>query len=168
VYSLVGGLVLGPACEACWRLQLVPENSRGSIWSILLCLPWGCKLVQSSPQLLHWGSHAQSYSWLQVSTSASIMLLQSLSGDIYIMFLSASTSRVVSGFGGCTCNGTPGRAVPGQPLPQSLLHIFVPMFSLDRNNSELHFCKGCDILFKAEVSKVSFKNYLAMDQIVPI
>jgi hypothetical protein len=61
----------------------------------LLLPPWGCQLpqlLQSHPQLLHWGTHAQSNGWLQTSASVFVRLWQSLTGDSHISLLLESTS----------------------------------------------------------------------------
>jgi hypothetical protein len=80
--SLVGGLVPGSFGER-------------SGWFILLFFLWGCKplrLLQSFSWHLHWGPCSQSNVWLQASTSVSVRPCQSLSGDIHVSLLSASTS----------------------------------------------------------------------------
>jgi hypothetical protein len=80
VYSLVGGLVSG--------------SSGVTDWFILLFLLWGCKLLPllwSFLYLLHKGLCTQSNGWLRAFTSEHVMHWQTLSGDSYIRFLSAST-----------------------------------------------------------------------------
>ena len=76
-----------------WDLWDCAGGGRDSVWLILLCLR-GCKpfqLLQSFPLLLHWASIAQSDDWLQAPAFVPVRLWQSLSGDIHIRFLSAST-----------------------------------------------------------------------------
>jgi hypothetical protein len=78
VYSLVG--------------DLVPGNSGGSGWLILLSFLWGCKLLQllqSFPYLL-FGVLVLSPmdGWLQESASVLVRIWQILSRDIHIRLLS--------------------------------------------------------------------------------
>ena len=62
------------------------------IWLVdIVVLPMELKtlqLLQSSPQLLCWGPHAQSDGWLRASASVFARFWQSLSGDSYTKFLS--------------------------------------------------------------------------------
>jgi hypothetical protein len=70
VYSLVG--------------SLVPGNSGGSGWLILLLFLWGCKpiqLLQPLPELLHWDLCTQSDVWLHTSASVLVRIWQGLSGE---------------------------------------------------------------------------------------
>jgi hypothetical protein len=118
---------MGPSMCTPWFGGSVPGSSGDSGWLMLSFFLWGCKplqLLQSFPQILHWGPCDQSDVRLQASTSAYKRLWHSLSGDIYIRFLPASISQhqQVSRFGGCTWDGPPGGTVPGQLLPQSLIH----------------------------------------------
>ena len=55
-----------------------------------LFFPWGYKPLQllwTTLQILHWGPHAQSNSWLLVSASVFVGLWQGPSGDSYGMLL---------------------------------------------------------------------------------
>jgi len=65
-------------------------------------------------------------------SSVLVSFLQSLSGDNYIRLLSAIISwhQQTSGFGVCIWNGSPG----GVAFPSVSAPLFVPVFSLDRNN----------------------------------
>jgi hypothetical protein len=63
--------------------------------------------LESILYLLHWGSCAQSSGWLRGFTSVFVRQRQSLSGDIYIRLLSASTT-IVSGFMYCIWDESPG------------------------------------------------------------
>jgi hypothetical protein len=53
-------------------------------------------------------------------------------------------SAIVSGFGVCRWDGSQGGVVSRWPFLQSLFHFFVPVFPLDRNNSELKFFRWVD------------------------
>ena len=56
-------------------------------------------------------------------------------------------AAIVSGFGVCIWDGSPGRAVSGWPFLWSLLYSFFLVFLLDRSNSGLKFWRrvGCPI-----------------------
>jgi hypothetical protein len=96
----------------------------GQVWLVdTVFLPMRCKplqLLQSFPELLHLGPCAQSKGWLQVSASEFVRLWNTAISDFVCkLFLESS---IESGFGVCIWDGSPGRAVFGWSLLQSLLH----------------------------------------------
>jgi hypothetical protein len=100
----------------------------------LLFFLWGCKplqLLQSFPLLLHWGPTAQSNDW---AASNGICTWQDLAEPLRSQLYQAPDSRyflvstIVSGFGVCTWDGSPGWALSGWPFLQSLIYILSPYF----------------------------------------
>jgi hypothetical protein len=121
VYSLVAGPVprssWGLACWDCCSLHGTanPLSSFSPFSNSSTRDPW-----------------AQSSGWLWASTSVFVRFWKRLSGQLY----QASSSKyfrattILSLFGGCIWDGSPGGAVSKWPFLQSLLHALSPYFLL--------------------------------------
>ena len=108
--------------QGCGLLTLLPPS-------------WGCKtpqLFQSLLQILRWRPSAQSNDWLQASASLCQALEEPLRRQPYQTSVSKHfpASTIVSGFGGCIWDRSPGGAASGWPFLQSLLHTLSPYFLL--------------------------------------
>jgi hypothetical protein len=106
MYTLVGGLV--------------PGSSEGTGWFMLLLLLWGCKPLQllgSFLWSLHWGPCLCSVQWLAESFHFCICqaLAEPLRRQLYHATVSKPllASTIVSGFGDCIWDGSPGGVVSG-------------------------------------------------------
>ena len=115
------------------------------LWRLLLVnivLPMG---MQSPSALLVLSLNLplgslSSFHWLAVNicicvSQMLVELYQTPAGKHFL------ASAIVSGFGVCRWDRSQGGAVSGWPFFQSLLHIFVPAFHLDRNNCELNILR---------------------------
>ena len=93
----------------------------------IVVLPMGLQ-TPSAPSVLSLTPQLETLSnvWLQASTSVVIRLWHSLSGDSYQISAPVSkhslASAIVSGFGVCIWDGSPGGTVSGWPFLQFLLH----------------------------------------------
>ena len=78
--------------------------------------------------------------WLVLSISIYTcqMLVESLRNS-HTGLLKQALLQQVLGFGVCSWDGPLGGTASGWPFLQSLFHIFVPVFPLDRSNSWLKF-----------------------------
>ena len=121
VYSLVDGLVPGSSGE--W----------GGVWLVnIVVLPMGLQ-TPSTPSVLSLTpllGTPRSFQWLAVNIHLCICeaLAEPLRRQLYqapfSMHFLAST--IVSGFGNCIWDESPGGAVSGWPFLQTLLHILSP------------------------------------------
>jgi hypothetical protein len=110
-YSLAGGLVLG--------------SSGGSGWFILLFFLWGCKALQLlGPSPNSSTGVPCSVGWLAASIPICIhkVLVKPLRRNPCQAPVSKHFLAIVSGFGVCRWDGSPGGAVSGCHFLQSLLH----------------------------------------------
>ena len=144
---------MGPSMCILW-LVVLSLGALGGLIRWYCCSTHGVansfsSFIQSFPQLYNWGFCAQCNVWLQASTSASIRLWQSLSEDIYIRFLSANSSchQQVSGFSWGTWDGPPKWGSPWTTSLSVSAGLLVLVYSLDRSNSGLKFCKGWVVPF---------------------
>jgi hypothetical protein len=124
VYSLVGGLV--------------PENSGGSAWLILSFFLWSCK--PSAPSVLSRTPPLGPPCSVCIHIYISEALAEPLRRRPYQAPVSKHflTSAIVSGFGGCIWDGSPGGSVC-MAVPSVSALLFVPVFPLHKNNSRLKF-----------------------------
>jgi hypothetical protein len=74
----------------------------------------------------HWGPHDQFNSWASICLCICQDLAEPLRRQLYQAPVSMHflAFAIVSGFGDCIWDGTPGRAVSGWPFLQSLFHTF--------------------------------------------
>jgi hypothetical protein len=137
VYSLVGGLVPG---------------SSGGIWLVLpmglqtsyVVLPMGLQ-TSSAPSVFSLtpplGTQC-SVQWLAVSIR--LCVCQALAGPLRRQLYQASismhflASTIVSAFGDCIWDGSPGGATSRWPFLQSLLHTLSPHFLPSKKDQSIH------------------------------
>ena len=115
---------------------LVPGSSGGSGWLVLLLFLWCCKPFSSFRPSPNSFTGEPVLSWLQ----ALGRLWQSLSGDSYIRFLSASISNSVWVWG-LHMGWIPRWGSLLVAFPSISAPLFVPVFPLDKGNSGLKFLR---------------------------
>jgi hypothetical protein len=120
----------------CWWLS--PWEFCGWGWSgwLILFFLWGCKLLQLLQSLLHLLHQGPLCSVQWLASSFLLCICKALAGPLrrqpYQAHFSVHflASTIVSGFGNCIWNESPGGTVSGWPFLQSLLNILSPYLLL--------------------------------------